>query len=388
MAHQATEAKGRLLEGSIALRTKALAGGRKSLYIDYTVGGRHHRTALALYLVPEESVRARRANRKTLRQAQAILRRRQEELLHEQLRRERARSEQGTLLSAWLAEQCEAQRRRGVRSLTRLHTVRARLLEYAPAAILEQLDKPFLSGFIDYLRTEYRTRSGQPLAPKTLFNMIGIFSAALNRAVSEGRLAQNPYRLFEQAERLRPGRDPQREYLTIEELKQLIATPCASAEVQRIFLFSCFTGLRISDVQRLRWSDLSEHEGGLRIGIRQEKTHRTLYIPLSKQARKWMPDRGDQPAEAPLFAVVPHDYNARIAAWVQAAGIAKHITHHCGRHTYATMLLTLGVDLYTVSKLLGHTSLRHTQRYAQIVDRQKDEAVHLADRVFGPAAET
>lgn len=60
-------------------------------------------------------------------------------------------------------------------------------------------------------------------------------------------------------------------------------------------------------------------------------------------------------------------------------GIRKHITFHTARHTYATMLLTLGVDLYTVSKLLGHTSIKHTQRYAKIISQKKDDAVRLID---------
>lgn len=58
---------------------------------------------------------------------------------------------------------------------------------------------------------------------------------------------------------------------------------------------------------------------------------------------------------------------------------ALWVLFHTARHTYATMLLTLGVDLYTVSKLLGHTSIKHTQRYAKIISQKKDDAVRLID---------
>lgn len=373
----------------MTLRCKELAGGRKSLYIDHVVGGRHNRSSLALYLVPEAGARERRANLRTLRTAQSILRKRRDELLAEQLRRAgepASGADAAPLLADWLQRYGEAQQRRGVRSLTRLHTVRQRLIEYAPEARIDRIDKAFVAGFIDYLRSTYRTRRGTPLAPKTLFNMIGVFSSALSRAVGEGLLACNPYLRFERTERVRSGRERKREYLTIDELKQLIATPCSSPAVQRIFLFACFTGLRLSDVRRLRWCDLSREEGALRLGIRMHKTDKIVYFPLSRSACKWMPARGRRPADAAIFTDIPHDYNGRIAAWVHDAGIAKHITHHCGRHTYATMLLTLGVDIYTVSKLLGHSSLRHTQRYAQIVDWRMSDAVNLADRVFGPAA--
>ncbi|MDD6803201.1 MAG: tyrosine-type recombinase/integrase, partial [Prevotellaceae bacterium] len=60
----------------------------------------------------------------------------------------------------------------------------------------------------------------------------------------------------------------------------------------------------------------------------------------------------------------------------------KHVTFHVARHTYATMLISLGVDLYTVSKLLGHSSIRHTQRYAKIIDSVKDKTVGLMDEMI------
>ena len=66
--------------------------------------------------------------------------------------------------------------------------------------------------------------------------------------------------------------------------------------------------------------------------------------------------------------------------WVASAGITgKNVTFHVSRHTYATMLLTLGADLYTVSKLLGHTSVRHTQRYAKIINKTIDDSIALID---------
>ena len=68
--------------------------------------------------------------------------------------------------------------------------------------------------------------------------------------------------------------------------------------------------------------------------------------------------------------------------WASEAGITKHLTFHTARHTFATMMLTLGADLYTTSKLLGHTDVATTQIYAKIVDKKKDEAVNLVNGIF------
>ena len=371
-----------LLEGTLTLRTKELAGGRKSLYLDYLSGGKRKRESLSLYLLPETSVKAKRSNAAVWRKAELLLKERQTALLAAQLTSEEQQAQQGIWLSEWLQRYGEALRRRGVRSTARLKTVRMRLAEYAPDIRLEQIDKPFVAGFVDYLQNGYRMPNGKPLAAITVFATVGVFSSALNYAVSEGLLTVNPYTRFAASERVKPGQEHQREYLTIDELKRMMATPCDHPLVKQVFLFSCFTGLRLSDVQSLRWRDLSRSESGFRIGIRMDKTEKTVYFPLSKQAMKWMPRRGRKRGHERVFGEIPCNHSNLIGQWVRSAGIAKHITHHCGRHTYATMLLTLGVDIYTVSKLLGHTSLRHTQRYAQIVDKKKDDAVNLPDRVF------
>jgi site-specific recombinase XerD len=70
-------------------------------------------------------------------------------------------------------------------------------------------------------------------------------------------------------------------------------------------------------------------------------------------------------------------YNLKLQQWMMKAGITKNITFHCARHTYATIQLTLGTDIYTVSKLLGHKDLRTTQIYAKVIDERKKEAANL-----------
>ena len=115
-----------------------------------------------------------------------------------------------------------------------------------------------------------------------------------------------------------------------------------------------------------------------------QKTAAPIYLPLSRQAVRWLPERKEAGEEAVIFAGLPAEPNINkvLAKWVSKAGILKKITYHTSRHTFATMMLTLGADLYTVSKLLGHANVKTTQIYAKIVDSKKTEADNLVDKVF------
>ena len=115
------------------------------------------------------------------------------------------------------------------------------------------------------------------------------------------------------------------------------------------------------------------------------KTHNTVVVPLSKEAMKWMPEREEG------NDVVFHDLKITsttvevlLKEWTEEAGIQKHITFHCSRHTAATMLLTLGANLYVVSKILGHRSIKMTEVYAKIVDKTKVDTMNLVNNLFTP----
>ena len=113
-----------------------------------------------------------------------------------------------------------------------------------------------------------------------------------------------------------------------------------------------------------------------------QKTQTYVNVPLSNEALNWLPMKED-PNE-PVFKL-PTDSNVErnIRLWMESIGIKKHLTFHCSRHSYATMLLTLGADLFTTSKLLGHKNIETTQIYAKIVDQKKVETINLMDNYFG-----
>jgi integrase len=163
----------------------------------------------------------------------------------------------------------------------------------------------------------------------------------------------------------------------------MIDTECKDVRVKRLFLFSCFTGLRFKDIFNLRWKNLVKVEDGVyQMEIVQQKTKKPLAVPLSANAMQWLPDRYMDGEENRIFQMpetsCAYDY---LHDWAGKAGIRKKVTFHVGRHTYATLLLYYGADLYTVSKLLGHTNVKTTQIYAKVMDESKRKAVNLIPQV-------
>lgn len=138
-------------------------------------------------------------------------------------------------------------------------------------------------------------------------------------------------------------------------------------------LFSCLTGLRISDILALTWSNIEKaQDGGWCIRIKTEKTDTEATLPLSKEAYKLCGPR----TSGKVFKNLKRHYTQwPLQDWLKAVGITKHITFHCFRHTFATLQVSEGTDIYTVSHLLTHANVGTTQIYADIVDKTKRKAV-------------
>lgn len=153
-------------------------------------------------------------------------------------------------------------------------------------------------------------------------------------------------------------------------------------DVRSAFLFSCFCGLRLCDIKNLQWKHIKAVNKTPMVEIYQQKTSEPLYLPLSDAAVKNLPPRADR--EEFVFTLPSHGIvNKHIHRWTEAAGITDcNITFHTARHTFATLNLTAGVDLYTVSKLLDHTEIRTTQIYAEVVNSAKIEAVNKVSDIF------
>lgn len=377
--------KKKLTDESVKVRYKTLADGRKSIYLDCCDGGKRTYDFLKLYLLPGTDHETVRTNRMTMKKVEELQRERTLQLMGigNGNTCDKPKFHTDILLSEWMKAYISEQKRYGVKN-TAIITKVARMLETtAPDVRMSQVDKEFCLKFIDYLRNEYRTRFGQPISQMTAWGYQSKLRAALNSAVRAGVLKKNPMTRIDAVDKI-PMPEAKREYLTISEVKQLIATPCYRERVKQAYLFCCFSGLRYGDMEKLRWRDLTRDGDQWYVSIVLSKTSEPLLLPLSGKAIEWLPEQEDADPEDIVFSDLPDhsDVGNHLKNWVWSAGIHKDICFHTSRHTYATMLLTLGADLFTVCKLLGHRSVRSTQIYAKIIDRKKDEAANLPDAIF------
>jgi len=172
-------------------------------------------------------------------------------------------------------------------------------------------------------------------------------------------------------------------FLTFDEVKKLASTSCENQSVRNAFLFSCFTGLRYGDMLTLKWEMINDGH----LEFTQHKTGNSERFPLSAQAKKILCDQKnigkseklekEYPEGTVFFMPRQSTTDKALKRWAERSGIKKSISFHRARHTFATMALTVGVDLYTTSKLLGHRDLRTTQIYAKVVDEKKKQAVDM-----------
>jgi len=350
----------------VSLRKRAMKNGGYSLNLDYMIDGVRTRESLKLYLVPERNKLDKARNNETLKMAKAVQARRALEI---QSARTGIRygHRKDMLLSDYLAEQEDAYRERGKPSYSVIiHGIRKHLLAYGGRPTLLTVDKEYVLGFVSFMRKK-------GLSEGSVHVYFANLNTLFNNAYREGLMNENPIKRIETSKK--PS-DPKtvREYLTLAELRSLISAKCRRETVKKAFLFACFTGLRLSDIEKLEWIHIRDNGEGLQVETRMQKTGSLVYVPLPANAVAQLPER----TEGKVFDL-PRRTQIREALreWMKEAGIQKHITFHCSRHTYATILLTYGADIYTVSSLLGHANISTTQIYAKIVDESKRRTVNL-----------
>ena len=378
----------------VRIREKVLGDGTISLYLDMYHKGNRKKEGLKLYIIPETTPAAKQQNKNTRRLAEQIKAQRILDIQKDGLVDWEKLKKSRTTLVSWLEDfvTCEAQL--SPSGVVSKRNAKVRVEEYLasigkPDLRLSEVDREFCRGFVAFLRTCKSHRGKETISDTTARLLMYRIAAAMDKAVVEGLIPNNPFRALDAKEKPK-NRASRREFLTVEELKVLVNTPCRFDIVKRAFLFSCFTGLRYSDMKSLLWSEVHTAADGktLYIDHRQVKTKKTVTIPLSDEALRWMPKQQegvDQVFHELQFST--GTVEDVLKEWMKDCKIDKHITYHCSRHTAATTLLTLGANLYVVSKLMGHSSIQMTEVYAKIVDQKKVETMNLVNRLFtNPAA--
>lgn len=364
----------------IKIRIKRLSNGSKSIYLDMYMNGKRKYEFLKLYIIPENSKSDKMRNNETLKLANAIKSQRIIELQNQSYGF-KIHKTCNTKLVDYLQKVASQKSENEVRK-TALHAVICHLKHYDPNDIqLNRIDKEYILGFLNYLRTAKQAHSKKDklLHANTQTYYYKMLRYCLNYAMSEELIPVNPMDKIKNEEKPHRHRT-EREFLTIDELKRLAQTTFYNTLLKKAFLFSCFCGLRHSDIIALTWKDIEVDENkNFRLHIIQKKTKEAISLPLSQEAVKQLPQRGDAKDNDKVFKglITLGRTNEILPRWAKQAEIKKHITFHTARHTHATMLLTLGVDLYTVSKLLGHTNIQTTQIYAKLVDESKKKAIDL-----------
>lgn len=367
----------------VRLREKELANGVRSLYLDIYVNGKRSYEFLKLYLIPETNPQAKVQNENTMRAANTIKLNRILEITNNKAGLKNTSIRAKILLKDWMETFRQAQEQKGVKDQKLIHNTVHALTAYNINVAMRDVNRDYIIGLTNFLRNDYRSPRGKKLKDYSVINYLGCLRNALNMAVREDVIADNPIMKLSAQDKVKAP-ESQREYLTVEEVQQLEATDSPYPHIKQAFLFACYTGLRCSDVRSITWGKIVKDGEKYRLHTVMFKTKRPFYIPLSKKAMQWMPERGDKTDDELIFENIPVQVNTKLylQPWLDKAGITKPITFHCSRHTFGTMMLTLGADIYTTSKLMGHTKVEVTQIYAKIINKKKDDAVSLIDQAF------
>ena len=242
---------------------------------------------------------------------------------------------------------------------------------------IEEIDADFCYRFAQYLINNALIK---PSSAKTYLQKL---HAILQEAVAMSYMACNPMPQISKLIPKTPSKE--KDYLSAEEVKRLHKTECPHIITKLAFLFSCYTGLRLSDIETLKWSDIQKQNNLYMLIKTQVKTSTEVRIPLSKQALEILDNvrykkLSNGEVVFPMYSRTTTA--ADLKAWAKSAGINKHITFHVSRISFVTLSIAAGINIYVVSKLCGHSNVKTTQIYARMIDRTYIDAVALFENIF------
>jgi integrase len=371
---------------NVTLRKRTLQSGKISLYLDffpavYNPATRKfsRREYLSLYLVPRpKNGFDKIMNSENLSKAQIICANRFNELNKPQiytpfeLERLRLKEIGEKSFIEFLKRTAESKTGNNA-EIWRCAIIHFEKFLHHEDIAMHEIDVTVIEDFREYLlKAKCLRKKNQYLAQNSALSYFNKIKATLRRAHQKGILQTD----FNAAVEGIKEQESQRNFLTMEEAASLYKTPCKKKIVRRVCMFSLLTGMRYSDIAKLTWDEVqySENEGHY-IRFKQQKTDSPVTLPISEEAFEYLGEKIERYKRV-FYDLKKWDVDRLLPIWVKDASIEKHITFHCFRHTYATLQMAAGTDIFTVSKMLGHKSIKTTQIYTKIIDAKKRETTY------------
>lgn len=354
----------------VTLRKRLLPSGKIALYLDFypairdpKTGKMSRREYLHIFLVNKpRTAEERMSNLEKLAAAEGLRSQREISILHGDLGFvDRETPKQDFL--AYFHDQLDSHDQKWIR-------VYDHFKNYCQGQCkMEDITAEFCDGFREYLLKANQLKNEErKLSQNSAAGYWSTFRGFLAIAYKDHKIRLNVNEELESIDTT----DTHREYLTKSELEKLADTPCKSDVLRRASLFSCLTGLRFGDIRDLTWENITQYpDGGHCIRLTTEKTETDASLPITEEALELC----GKPGKGKVFEGLTYSLvQAELEKWIKASGIKKHITFHCFRHTYATLLLSSGTDIYIVSKMLTHKNVTTTQIYTEVIDQDKRKA--------------
>lgn len=356
----------------VRIRQKKLKNGAYSLYLDIYYKGKREYEFLSLYIIPEHSKIDKEKNKQTMRLAEAIKSKRILELVNGTYKIG-IKTQEDLLLIPYLEIVFSKKKDATARVYRSLFF---HIGKFDKNARLSDIDKKWIDRFKKHL-DGYLGRTKKPLTNNGKNMYLTYLSIALRQAVVDELISTDPTRYVTKYK----AEEYRREYLTLEEIKLVANTPFPYKERYKdAFIFSCLTGLRKSDVVKLTWKDVVKENGVYRLIYQQKKTESYEHLDITAYALRFMGERGKDDDLVFNIPIKSQTCEKMFYPFVEKL-TGKKITFHCARHSFAVLMISLGVDIFTLSKLLGHKSIETTQIYAKILDKQKRQAVDLIPQI-------
>ena len=409
----------RLIEGNAGdnpkLMAQALSDGRESLYLEFYYGfsyveskngkrykkidRKNERLGLYLWLAPR-TPQERQQNKETLEIAKKIRFEKGQQMLENSEGYRLKKKEEDINFLDWMWEYYEKYTKGDKRHIKRAHDVFIDFLidpkdEFTPkpdwtreqrkeAAAKkakkakglkikpEQISKDKVVAFTEYLQKRFKGEGAHTLFAR--------FKKVIKAAIEDDIMLKNPCNGV--IIKIDNGAI-KKDILSLEEIDKMWNTHYEgeSPEIRRGFMFCLYSGLRFCDVIELKYSNVDYSNKLLKFEQAKTKGHSSasnVVIPLSEALLKLIGEpTEEQTRESLIFPLPTHNMCLKaLRHWTKRAGIEKHITWHCARHSFAVNILNNGANIKTVASLLGHSGLKHTEKYTRAVDSLKEAAIN------------